>query len=161
MVIELLTIRAPNISDLEDIVHLNRISLPENYPVAYFIELIKSWHETSCSAEVDGKVVGYIITRIERASISPWRPRGKSQAHIISVAVSPDNRRQGIGSKMMNYIIDKVTNIENVEKITLEVRESNQGAVEMYKRLSFYIAKVLTRYYSDGENALLMELKLT
>ena len=160
MVIELLTIRAPVISDLEDIVHLNRISLPENYPVAYFIELIKSWHETSSVAEVDHKGVGYIITRIEKASISPWRPRGKSQAHIISVAVSPDHRRQGIGVKMMNYVIDKVNQIGNIEKITLEVRESNHGAVEMYKKLKFYTAKVLSRYYSDGENALLMELKL-
>lgn len=160
MVIELLTIRAPVISDLEDIVHLNRVSLPENYPVAYFIELIKSWHETSCVAEVDNKVVGYIITRIERASITPWRPRGKSQAHIISVAVSPDHRRQGIGRKMMNYVIDRVIDMVNIEKITLEVRESNYGAIQMYKELKFVTSKILDRYYSDGENALLMELKL-
>ncbi|MHA2101564.1 MAG: ribosomal protein S18-alanine N-acetyltransferase [Candidatus Kariarchaeaceae archaeon] len=160
MVIELLAIRPPVISDLEDIVHLNRTSLPENYPVAYFIELIKSWYETSCVAEVDNKAIGYIITRIERASITPWRPRGKSQAHIISVAVSPDHRRQGIGRKMMKYIIDQVVELSNIEKITLEVRESNHAAVEMYKQLDFYTAKVLTRYYSDGENALLMELKL-
>lgn len=160
MVIELLTVRAPAIADLEDIVHLNRVSLPENYPVAYFIELIKSWHETSCVAIADNKVVGYIITRIEKASITPWRPRGKSQAHIISVAVSPDQRRQGIGNKMMSYITDRVNEIGNIEKITLEVRESNVSAIEMYRNLKYLSAKILDKYYSDGESALLMELKL-
>ncbi len=160
MVIELLNVRAPVIADLEDIVHLNRVSLPENYPVAYFIELIKSWHETSCVAVVDNKVVGYIITRIERASITPWRPRGKSQAHIISVAVSPDQRRQGIGRKMMNYVHERVHEIGNIEKITLEVRESNISAVEMYRKLNYVSVKILERYYSDGESALLMELQL-
>ena len=34
-------IRDPDIKDLEDIVHINRVCLPENYPIAYFIELIK------------------------------------------------------------------------------------------------------------------------
>ena len=36
-------IRDPDIKDLEDIVHINRVCLPENYPIAYFIELIKSF----------------------------------------------------------------------------------------------------------------------
>lgn len=160
MVVELLNVRPPVIADLEDIVHLNRVSLPENYPVAYFIELIKSWHESSCVAVIDNKVVGYIITRIERASITPWRPRGKSQAHVISVAVSPDQRRQGIGRKMMYYVHERVNEIGNIEKITLEVRESNFGAVEMYRKLNYVSVKILERYYSDGESALLMELQL-
>ena len=160
MVTELITIRAPAITDLEDIVHLNRISLPENYTIAHFIELIKNWHETSCVAEIDGKVVGYIITRVEKGSLSPWRPRNKSRAHVISVAVSPDYRRRGVGEQMMEYTLKRVEEIGNIDKITLEVRVSNIAAINMYKKLNYVADKILSHYYSDGEDAYLMQLDL-
>ena len=153
-------IRPPRIDDLEQIVQLNRISLPENYPVAYFIELIKSWHETSCVVLHQGQVVGYVITRIERASIAPWRPRSKAKAHVISVAVSHDHRQKGYAMKMMQYVLDQVRVIGNVAKITLEVRESNSAAIHLYEKINYIQEKVLSRYYSDGENAILMVLEL-
>ncbi|MHA2171268.1 MAG: GNAT family N-acetyltransferase [Candidatus Kariarchaeaceae archaeon] len=154
-------IRKPLISDLEDIVHINRICLPENYPVAYFIELIKSWHETSRVAIVNNKLVGYNIVRIERSSISPWRPRMKSKGHIISVAVLPEYRRRGIGTQLIDEVLETLKTLNNITKVTLEVRETNTSAINLYKELNFISAKVLSRYYSDGENALLMELSIS
>ncbi len=154
-----LTIRPPRISDLEDIVHINRKCLPENYPVAYFIELIKSWNESSAIAEFDGKIVGYNIIRLEKSSITPWRPRVKSNGHVISIAVLPEYRRLGIGKKLMIYILDILNNIGDIKKITLEVRESNIGAIKLYENLDFIRAKVISHYYSDGESAILMELE--
>ncbi|MHA2249121.1 MAG: GNAT family N-acetyltransferase [Candidatus Kariarchaeaceae archaeon] len=154
-----LIIREPRISDLEDIVHINRKCLPENYPVAYFIELIKSWHATSTVAELEGKVVAYNIVRIEKSSLTPWRSKSASKGHVISIAVMPEYRRMGIGKKMMLDVMDKLKMNGSVKKITLEVRESNSGAIGMYKTLNFISAKILSHYYSDGENAILMELK--
>lgn len=153
-------IRPPIISDLEDIVHINRLCLPENYPVAYFIELIKSWDETSSVAEIDGKIVGYNIVRIERSSMSPWKPRTKSKGHVISIAVLPDYRRRNIGVKLMLFVLDKLIKLGSIKKVTLEVRQSNEGAIKMYQKMSFTSSKILSRYYSDGEDALLMEFEI-
>ena len=45
----------------------------------------------------------------------------------------------------------------DVEIIYLEVRVSNVAAVEMYKKLGFYVKKEFKEYYRDGESALVME----
>jgi len=157
---ENILIRLPNISDLEDIVSINRISLPENYSVAHFVELINSWQDTSCVALLDNKVVGYILMRIVGPGFFTLNKSQKSKGHIISVAVLPDARRKGIGIKMMKFVMEKAKNIALVNEITLEVRESNYEARNLYKKLNFIDEKVLKQYYSDGENAILMKLNL-
>jgi ribosomal-protein-alanine N-acetyltransferase len=154
---EEIKIRSPTIADLEDIVHINRVCLPENYPVAYFIELIKSWKDTSCVAELNGKVVGYILLRIESSASTPWKPRSKKKGHIISVAVLPEARRRGIGTEMMGFVMDKVEANDTIVEITLEVRQSNLAAINLYRQLKFVSSKILNHYYSDGEDAVLMK----
>ncbi|MHA2503342.1 MAG: GNAT family N-acetyltransferase [Candidatus Kariarchaeaceae archaeon] len=157
---EEITIRHPEISDLEDIVHINRVCLPENYPVAYFIELIKSWKDTSCVVELEGKVVGYILMRIEGASLTPWKPRSETKGHIISVAVLPEVRRKRLGTKMMNFILELADKISELKEITLEVRQSNLAAINLYRRLQFVSDKIISGYYSDGEDAVLMKFRM-
>jgi len=157
MTIDIITVRSPDISDLEDIVHINRVCLPENYPVAYFIELIKTWRDTSCVVELDNKVVGYILMRIEGGTSTPWKPRSTRKGHIISVAVLPEARRKGLGSKMMEFVIDAGSKIDLMTEITLEVRQSNLGAINLYRKLHFVSHKIISGYYSDGEDAVLMK----
>jgi ribosomal-protein-alanine N-acetyltransferase len=42
-------------------------------------------------------------------------------------------------------------------RLTLEVRESNQGAIDLYARFGFLAAGIRRRYYQDnGEDALIM-----
>ena len=156
MLKESILVRNPGIEDLEDIVHINRVCLPENYPVAYFIELIKSWKNTSCVVELDDKVVGYILMRIEGVSSTPWKPKNKKKGHIISVAVLPEARRRGLGTKMMEFVLERAREIDLLTEITLEVRQSNLGAINLYRRLEFVSHKILSGYYSDGEDAVLM-----
>lgn len=151
-------IRSPEISDLEDIVHINRVCLPENYPVAYFIELIRSWRESSVVAEFNNKTVGYVLVRIEKSSFVSWKIKSKAKAHVISVAVLPEARRNGIGREMMKEVIKRVQNDSNINEMTLEVRKSNLSAIKLYEQLNFIVVKDLTNYYSDGEDAYLMSL---
>jgi ribosomal-protein-alanine N-acetyltransferase len=42
------------------------------------------------------------------------------------------------------------------KKITLEVRVSNVGAQELYKKFGFEVIDLIPAYYSDGEDAYLM-----
>ena len=81
------SIRSPTVDDLNDIVHINRLSLPENYPVAYFIELIQSWKNYSSVAVVNDKLVGYLILRLENNRSFFSKSFRYNKGHIISVAV--------------------------------------------------------------------------
>jgi [ribosomal protein S18]-alanine N-acetyltransferase len=155
------TCRHPNMGDLEDIVHINRVSLPENYPIGYFIQLIKDWKETSAIAEMDGNVVGYVLTRIEKFSFSGFLSGRYPKSHVISVAVLPEVRGLGIGSELMKFVIEKVTQDESIKEMTLEVRKSNTPAILMYEKLNFSKSKILDNYYRDGEEALVMVLKFS
>ncbi len=160
MVQQLLRYRTPNLGDVEEIVEVNRLALPENYPVAYFIQLIKDWKDTSVVAEFDNRVVGYIITRIEKHSFFSFKRGNFPRAHIISVAVHPDFRRQGIGRDMMRYVIQRVMDIKGLKEIILEVRVSNIPAIRLYEKFGFHVKEVLKKYYLDGESANLMALPL-
>ncbi|MCY3411900.1 MAG: GNAT family N-acetyltransferase [Candidatus Heimdallarchaeota archaeon] len=159
--ISTIQVRSPSIDDLNAIVAINRKSLPENYPVAYFIDLIQTWKDTSSVVLLDGKVVGYLIMRLEGNRSFFSRNAGFTKGHIISVAVLNEHRRLGLGRKMMEDSLAKTKAIGGIESIELEVRESNIPAIEMYFRFNFIKAKLLTRYYADGENAVLMTLDLT
>ncbi|RMG38670.1 MAG: ribosomal-protein-alanine N-acetyltransferase [Methanobacteriota archaeon] len=160
MVQQLLRYRTPNLGDVEEIVEVNRLALPENYPVAYFIQLIKDWKDTSVVAELDSQVIGYIITRIEKQSLFSFKRGHFPRAHIISVAVHPDYRRQGIGRDMMEFILQKISQIKGLKEIILEVRVSNYPAIRLYEKFGFYVKEVLDKYYIDGEAANLMTLPL-
>jgi len=152
--------RSPNLGDLEEIVAINRKSLPENYPVGYFIQLIKDWRDFSQVAVIDGKVYGYAINRIEKSYLSGIFKSSSSKGHIISIAVLPEGRGQGIGSGMMYEIIKKMQIEKLGNKIILEVRVSNDPAIQMYKKLGFSIEKTLKNYYRDGESAFMMVIDL-
>lgn len=160
MVQQLQRYRNPNLGDVEEIVEVNRLALPENYPVAYFIQLIKDWKDTSVVAEFDGRVVGYIITRIEKQSLFSFKKGNFPRAHIISVAVHPEFRRQGIGNDMMEFVLEKVKELEELKEIILEVRVSNIPAIRLYEKFGFYVKEIIDNYYVDGEAANLMALSL-
>ena len=51
--------------DLQKVMNINRVCLPENYTDIFFIDLYQRYPETFIVAEEDGEIVGYIMSRIE------------------------------------------------------------------------------------------------
>ncbi|MGQ9845191.1 MAG: ribosomal protein S18-alanine N-acetyltransferase [Caldisericia bacterium] len=70
--------------------------------------------------------------------------------HITTLAVHPDYRRKGIGEKLMNYILD-IGKKEKYKTCVLEVRLSNEKAINLYKKLGFKIDKIKKEYYPDNK----------
>jgi [ribosomal protein S18]-alanine N-acetyltransferase len=80
------------------------------------------------------------------------------EAHIATIAVHPDFRRQGIGEKILLHALKGVQE-EGARRAFLEVRAGNEAAQAMYKKYGFEVAGVRRRYYKDNnEDALLMDL---
>ena len=64
-------------------------------------------------------------------------------------------RREGIATALLSTLIDRIG--DPGAQLTLEVRQSNHGAIQLYDRFGFRSAGVRRRYYQDnGEDALIM-----
>lgn len=81
------------------------------------------------------------------------------EAHVIAIAVRKPYLRQGIGQGLLVSVIDMATKL-HTRIITLEVRESNRSAREMYEKYGFVEVGKRPRYYSDNqEDAILMSIE--
>ena len=92
-----------------------------------------------------GKLVGYcgMLTVLD-------------EGQITNVAVHPEFRRTGIGSALLNRLFEEAKTL-GVTQISLEVRESNVAAKELYLRHGFSVAGVRKRFYSHPtEDGLVM-----
>ena len=81
------------------------------------------------------------------------------EMHVNKIAVTKDERRQGIAQALMDRCFDFARE-HGVEMISLEVRESNAGAQEFYRQLEFESVYVRPRYYPDNEAAVVMTRKI-
>jgi len=76
-------------------------------------------------------------------------------ATICQIAVHPGIRRRQLGSALMDEIINDCY-AKRVQNLTLEVRKSNQIAINFYKNHGFKETLVKEKYYSNGEDAIYM-----
>lgn len=153
------TVRPFQRGDLERVMQINRICLPENYSASFFLGLHEKFSATFIVAEADGEVIGYIMCRIE-GGLPGFKLFGMGRkGHVVSVAVLPSHRGKGIGYSLMQEAMKNIVSY-GAKECYLEVRTSNLAAVSLYKKLGFEIARIIGNYYSDGEDAYVMTRKL-
>ena len=80
------------------------------------------------------------------------------EAHIATIAVHPDYRRQGIGERLLLTTLE-VSAHRGAQHAMLEVRAGNQMARNLYQRFGFVVVGRRPHYYRDNnEDAILMNL---
>lgn len=99
-------------------------------------------------AKQDSQIVGYI---------GVWNICGG--ADIIDVAVHKDFRRQGIGKRLLEKMIEECQR-QGIFEINLEVRVSNLAAAALYEKMGFARVGLRKKYYDNSEDAILMQKKL-
>ena len=77
---------------------------------------------------------------------------------IEQFEVITKERRKGIGDKLLKYLIEKYQDTD-IKNITLEVKEDNIVAINLYEKYGFKNVSTREKYY-DGINGLLMEKTL-
>jgi [ribosomal protein S18]-alanine N-acetyltransferase len=84
------------------------------------------------------------------------------ELQVLEVAVAPACRGRGIGTSLVKGLVQEGGRKHgtSVSIVLLEVRESNQAAIRLYKTVGFQIVGRRKRFYADGEDALLMNLVL-
>lgn len=82
------------------------------------------------------------------------------EAQIYNIAVAPEFRREGIGEELLRHMINKAEE-SGCSLVTLEVRDGNKAAMELYKKLGFReVGRRKGYYLNGGEDAVLMDLDL-
>lgn len=99
-------------------------------------------------AEEGGEIIGYGGVTVAADS-----------ADIENVLVSERYRRGGVGRKILASLISAARG-RGAEEVFLEVRVSNAPAMRLYLKEGFVGAYARPRYYSDGEDCLVMKLSL-
>jgi len=145
--------------DLQNVMQINRVCLPENYTDFFFIDLHQRFPETFIVAEDEGKIGGYIMCRIE-VGLSNFGFGGLvRKGHIVSIAVLPQSRHKGMASSLIRRALEGM-GYYKAKQGFLEVRVTNEPAITLYKKLGFEITRTINGYYSDGEDAYVMTKKL-
>ncbi|MBQ9833048.1 MAG: ribosomal protein S18-alanine N-acetyltransferase [Clostridia bacterium] len=115
------------------------------------------WSKESLEGELKNKVAHYLVMTLDDCVIGyagMWVMF--NEAHITNIGISPLHRGKGLGKRLMLAIMAYALTF-SASEMTLEVRDSNTIAQNMYFSLSFECAGIRKRYYSDtNEDAMIL-----
>ena len=124
--------------DIEKILEIEAEAFPKTaYPKELLLLYASRLSEGFLVFESEEGVLAYII----------YDPEG----HVISMAVKTSHRRKGIGTELFRYAL------ERVERLWLEVRSKNSGAIRFYEKMGMRVVGKVDDYY-DGDDAFIMVL---
>jgi [ribosomal protein S18]-alanine N-acetyltransferase len=81
------------------------------------------------------------------------------EVEIQNVAVAPEWRRRAVARRLIEYVLAEASEA-GAQRATLEVRVHNHPAIRLYRTFGFREIGCRRGYYTDGEDALLMELRI-
>jgi ribosomal-protein-alanine N-acetyltransferase len=139
-------IREATRADLLDVSRIEQASFPQPWPFQAFERFIDE--PGFLVAERDGQITGYIVS-------DAVPNHGNALGHVKDFAVHPDFRGQGIGTELLQQALAKL-GTRGVYSVKLEVRENNESAIRLYRQHGFVHKRTVSRYYNNGEDALIL-----
>lgn len=142
-----LRLRAMEVADIPQVVRVENDSFSAGWPkTAYEREL--TLNETA----------HYLVLEREREQLAGFAGMWclLDEAHVVTVAVSPDDRGRGYGKLLVHALLDRALSL-GMQVATLECRVSNDVARALYRDYGFYEVGLRKAYYSDNrEDAVIM-----
>ena len=114
------------------------------------------WSENSLSLLLRDGGVGFVVCEENRAVAYGGMLCVAGEGQITNICAHPDARRRGYGRAVMEALIGYADQNALFE-ISLEVRESNEAAIALYRALGFAVCGTRRNFYQrPTENALVM-----
>lgn len=121
-------------------------------------EVIRSDLEKNSNNEIT--YIGAFATTLE-APLLGYAVLGRERRSglLMALLVDKNFQRMGIGTQLLLAVSDCAMYL-NFRKLSLRVRKSNSAAIALYSRMSFVNESIRRGFYSNGEDALVMNAKL-
>ncbi len=150
-----------NVADIDAVLAIESLSHPHPWTKGNFADSLAAGHWAYCiRPDENGTVQGsYLDSNILWAYCILYP--AVDELHLLNITVSPKLRGLGIGTRIMQAI-EGVAASQNMPRILLEVRPSNQGAVGLYTKLDYEQIGLRKGYYpadltsGSREDALVM-----
>lgn len=137
-----------SLRDLSSLRELERVCFGSDaWPLLDLISVLTMPGLVRLKAELDGRMVGFVGGDAHRNEGIGW---------ITTICVVPEFRRQGIGSSLLERCEKQMG--QNIVHLT--VRASNLSAIHLYEQKAYHQVDTWRRYYSDGEDGLILEKRL-
>ena len=139
-------LRAYRPSDFETLYRIDQICFPKGIAYGRFeLKVYLRSEGTHCLvAETAGEIAGFILTELV-----------VDEAHIITLDVLEDYRRQGIGSLLLSASQEKMTS-RGGRRIILETATTNKAAIALWKKHGYRQLGTIEGYYGWGLDAFRM-----
>jgi len=141
-------IQTANLLDINALRRLEKICFEKDaWPILDLFAIL-SWPDViRLKAIEDDEMVGFVG--------GDPRP-SESVAWIATIAVNPRYQRRGVGRMLLHACEEQI----KLPSMRLSVRMSNHSAISLYEKEGYQTVDVWGRYYSDNEDALVMEKRL-
>ncbi|ELZ96507.1 ribosomal-protein-alanine N-acetyltransferase [Haloferax mucosum ATCC BAA-1512] len=143
-------VRQAQRADLLDVLRIERTCFSEPWPYSAF-ELFVDEPAFLVAAR-GNDVLGYVV-----ADVMP--NHGNDIGHVKDLAVRDDARGEGLGRQLLVQSLAAMA-IDGAAVVKLEVRVSNDPALQLYRSVGFEPARRIPGYYGDDEDAYIMVLDL-
>lgn len=118
------------------------------------------WTYDILQEELNNPNSEYFVAKLENNILGfagIWK--SVDDVHITDIVVKKSNRQNGIGSKLLEKLI-QTAKMQNFKSITLEVNEHNLPAINLYLKYGFKNVGFRKKYYNNKDNAIIMTKEL-
>lgn len=116
------------------------------------------WNYNVFKSELENENSKYIVAKLNNEIIGfagIWQVI--DEAHITNIVIKKNFRNLGIGSLLLENLINICKNSNKINSITLEVNEDNVIAQKLYEKFDFKVIGKRKNYY-NGKAAIIMTL---
>ena len=134
-----------NLLDINSLRHLEKICFPRDaWPLLDLVSVLSFAGVVRLKAIEQGQMIGFVVGDPRPSEGFSW---------IATICVLPEYRGKGIGRALLEACEQALP----TQLIHLCVRISNEEAIRMYKMAGYYNIDRWVKYYTDGEDGLIME----
>ncbi|MBQ3434485.1 MAG: ribosomal protein S18-alanine N-acetyltransferase [Selenomonadaceae bacterium] len=141
-----ITVKEATLTDVAEIVKIEQACFSTPWTEQGISESIENENTHLYIALADGTVAGYMGVQIF-----------SGEGYVTNVATLPEYRRKGVAKALIERVLQN-----EMDFLTLEVRESNAPAIALYESIGFERVGVRPHFYRNpDENAVLMTIELS
>jgi len=145
-------LRPMTVASLDGVLELENAVYPFPWTRGNFVDSLVAGYTAWTLNHVDGDLVGYCVAM-----------SGVGETHLLNITIAPAARRRGHARRIVTELV-RVCRSRRESRLWLEVRESNDDAREVYRRLGFSAVGRRKGYYpapaARREDAIVMSLDL-